>query len=586
MTDSFTRTLDGSILTLPEGALDRGPRLIPRLRVLYHVDLARVGALSHPDAAFEDGEWLTIGRGAVSFATTAAHDVWRPLTDPAISRSQLKIRWIRDAACFEVEPSSSAKRSVHAIRLDTGGSEEITDVTRVEAGACLAIGDRVLLALEAMSAARSIDEDRMGLVGESDEMWRLRRDIHEVGAFHKPALVLGQTGSGKELVAKAIHEQGRNARGPFKAVNCAALPEQLVESMLFGHTRGAFTGADANREGLFRAAHGGTLFLDELGEMPIAVQPKLLRTLQDGMVTAVGQHQSAPVDVRLVAATNRDPIAEIEAGRLRADLYHRLAAHVVHVPPLSARRLDVPELFLHFLERSRREHPELAWLFGDEQQWRPKIPLAFFVELMRAPWSGNVREVENAAEQTARRNLREGPFQRPSIAGSSSAEAPPPPSAALPTAAPRSSPSRATPSPHAPHVGEASQLLGIARKTVAKLLDEEVLVALLQQAHEDGVDDAGKAARLRERAAESLHARFVEHDFSQARVAKVLGVSAWTLIRLMQDLGLRRPADLSTEEIRRALDGAGGDVAEAATRLKVSEHGLKKRLIEVGIGRG
>lgn len=593
MTDEMTRTRDASLFDSQVGAeIECARQEIPRLRLLYHVDLGRVGAVSHPDAAFEAGQWLSVGRIEPLFSTPSPQDVWRPISDPMISRTQLRVRWLPEVACFEVEPAPSAKRKLHIPRLSAGAEapgDELLGMVRLPAGSCIAIEDRVLLGLEVMSLARSIDENRLGLIGESDEMWRLRQEILEVGRFRKPVLVLGETGTGKELVASAIHQAGRSSGGAFVPVNCAALPEQLVESQLFGHTRGAFTGADTNREGLFRAADGGTLFLDELCEMPIGIQPKLLRTLQDGQVTAVGQSKSVKADVRLIAATNRAPEAEIAAGRLRADLYHRLAAHVVRVAPLRARRLDIPEMFVHFLDRQRHDHPELERLWRHGQRWRATIPLSFFVELMRAAWDGNVRELENVTEQTARRNLHEGPFQAPALAKvqpSASVPAPialstPPPipektRSALSVPASSNRPPPASPA----QLGEASQLLGIARKTLAKLIDDETLSMLFRPTEDAGDSAAERLRHLRARAAESLHAVLLSHEFNQARVAKALGVSAWTLIRLMQDLGIPRPSELSAAEIRAALDAAGGDVAMAASRLKVSEHGLKKRLGE------
>lgn len=463
---------------------------------------------------------------------------------------------------------------------------------RLPAGSALAIEDRVLIGLEVMNRARSIDEDRLGFVGESEEMWRLRQEVLAVGRFRKPALILGETGTGKELIASAIHHAGSTSGRPFIPVNCAALPEQLVESMLFGHTRGAFTGADTSREGLFRAAHGGTLFLDELCEMSIGIQPKLLRTLQDGLVTAVGQHKSVQVDVRLVAATNRHPESEIAAGRLRADLYHRLAAHIVCVPPLRARCFDVPALFVHFLERQRCEHPELDRLWHDSQRWRPTIPLLFFLDLMRCPWTGNVRELENVAEQAARRNLHQGPFQPPTLSQAQGGTSALGPDAQVPSGAvtfPTSAVPEIHPSTNRPlaassaQLSEASQLLGIARKTLAKLVDDKALGALLRQSEEAGDGAAGRLERLRACATESLRAVLLSHDYNQARIAKALGMSAWTLIRLMQDLGFPRPSELSAAEIRSALDDTGGDVAKAAKRLKVSEHGLKKRISELDL---
>ncbi len=590
MTDETTRTRDASLVSSQVGTQGECHRPeVPRLRLLYHVDLGRIGAVSHPDAAFEAGEWLTIGRGEPLFATPSPQDVFRSIADPLISRMQLRIRWLREAACFEVEPFSSAKRKVYIPRLYAGAAQadaDLVDRVRLPAGACIAIEDRLLLSLEVMGRARSIDEDRLGLIGQSEEMWRLRQDILDVSKFRKPVLILGETGAGKELIASAIHRAGQSSGGPYIPVNCAALPEQLVESMLFGHARGAFTGADKSSEGLFRAAHGGTLFLDELCEMPIGIQPKLLRTIQDGQVTAVGQHKSVPVDVRLLAATNRDPKTEIGAGRLRGDLYHRLAAHVITVPPLRARRLDIPALFLHFLDRQRRDHPELERLWREGPRFRATIPLTFFLDLMRCAWDGNVRELENVAEQTARCNLREGPFQAPELpqapmaASWSGLGAPSSPLAISQTPSPASS-QRAPAAPA--ELGEASQLLGIARKTLAKLVDDETLSALFRQADKAGDGAVERSKRLRARVAESLLAVLLSNDFNQARVAKALGVSAWTLIRLMQDLGFPRPSELSVSEIRSALDETAGDVAKAANRLKVSQHGLKKRLAELDL---
>jgi two-component system nitrogen regulation response regulator GlnG len=546
---------------------------LPKLHLLYHIDLKRVGSVSHPNVEFEAGEWLTIGRGAPEFSTSAHDDAWLPLLDPTISRSQLKIRWLKDEHLFELEPDPAAKRKLLSFRPgEPGAADEIRQRVRLPPGASVAIEDRVLLGLDVSRLSNSIDEERLGLVGESSEMWRLRQEILEVGKFKKPVLILGETGVGKELVASAIHQHGQTPRGPFQPVNCAAMPEQLVESMLFGHTKGAFTGADANKEGLFKAAHQGTLFLDELGEMPISIQPKLLRTLQDGMVTAVGQSKSNKADVRLVAATNRDPEAEIKAGRLRADLYHRLSAHVIQVPPLRARRFDIPALFLHFLQQLRRDHPQLEGLWQGGLKWRPTIPLSFFIELMSYQWHGNIRELENAAEKTARRNLQEGPFQHPDLRATRMS--PPEVQAEV---APSAGSLRAASPPKANdnYLLEASQRLGIAKRTAAKFLDVEALALLFAN------NDETLSTRIKEHAAEQLYKTLCAHDFSQAHVAKALGLSAWTLIRLMQELGFVRPADLSKIQIEDAILQAKGDISKAANQLKVSEHGLKRRLGEL-----
>jgi len=198
-------------------------------------------------------------------------------------------------------------------------------------------------------------------------------------------LLLGETGTGKEVLARTAHEGGRRARGPFVALNCAAFPETLLESELFGHDRGAFTGANRARPGHFVQANGGTLFLDEIGETTLGFQVKLLRALQEGTVRPLGAGREQPVDVRIIAATNRELEGEVEAGRFRRDLYFRL--NVFPLPPLRARIEDIVPLVLHFLERSR-ELTELRGVAADARRL-----------LETYPWPGNVRELENEVER-------------------------------------------------------------------------------------------------------------------------------------------------------------------------------------------
>ncbi|MFN0242431.1 MAG: sigma-54-dependent transcriptional regulator [Planctomycetota bacterium] len=226
------------------------------------------------------------------------------------------------------------------------------------------------------------------MIGSGAAITRLRAETLRVASSDGAVLVLGENGTGKELVARAVHGASRRRELPFVVVNCGAIPENLVESELFGHERGAFTGADRKRIGLFEAAHGGTLFLDEIGELPKQVQPALLRALQFGEVRPVGGDRVRSFDVRVVAATNRDLMALIAAGEFREDLYYRVAALPLHVPPLRERRDDIPELARTFLARSAA---------------RMGRPLAFddaaLARLCELDWPGNVRELENAAER-------------------------------------------------------------------------------------------------------------------------------------------------------------------------------------------
>ncbi len=233
--------------------------------------------------------------------------------------------------------------------------------------------------------------DRRGglLLGESEAMARLRREVELVAGSDFPVLVTGETGVGKELVVRTLHAQSPRADQPLVYVNCAALPEAIVESELFGHERGAFTGAEQARPGKFRVADGASLLLDEIGELPLHMQPKLLRALQDGEIQPIGADQPAHVDVRVLAATNRDLEAEVRAGRFRADLLHRLDVCRIRVPPLREHPSDVAQLAGHFADRARRRLGTGPIRFTPDAQ----------AALERRPWPGNVRELENVVSR-------------------------------------------------------------------------------------------------------------------------------------------------------------------------------------------
>ena len=235
------------------------------------------------------------------------------------------------------------------------------------------------------------------LVGASTAMDELRRFIARVAPYDVTILIRGESGTGKELVAHAIHGQSKRRRGPFIPLDCAALPETLVESELFGHERGAFTGATQRRLGRFELAHGGTLFLDEIGNLPLTTQMKLLRVLEDRAITRLGGRGQIPIDVRIVAATHVNFEDALREGRFREDLYHRLNEFTIHVPPLRERAEDLGELVEHFLGR-----------IGEELGKPVTGVTAEALEALRAyPWPGNVRELRNALKRAA--VLAEGP---------------------------------------------------------------------------------------------------------------------------------------------------------------------------------
>lgn len=240
-----------------------------------------------------------------------------------------------------------------------------------------------------------------GMVGRSAAMERLFEQITRVGKARGPVLILGESGTGKELAARAVHAESDRRAGPFVAVNCAGIPHELMESELFGHREGAFTGARRERAGLFQEADGGTLLLDEVAEMPAALQAKLLRVLQDGEVRPVGADRNVAVDVRILAASHRDLEAEVDAGRFREDLFYRLETFRLHVPPLRERGDDLVLLAVRFLGRFSQEAG------GRVQGFSP----AALETLRRYPFPGNVRELQNAVERAVA--YCDGPEVRP-----------------------------------------------------------------------------------------------------------------------------------------------------------------------------
>jgi two-component system response regulator AtoC len=239
---------------------------------------------------------------------------------------------------------------------------------------------------EELSSLRSANGS---IVGTSESMRAVIEVARKVAPHPSTVLLTGESGTGKELVARLIHQESSRANGPFVAVNCGAIPEALLESELFGHEKGAFTSASREKAGLFEEAHEGTLFLDEIGELPVALQVKLLRALQEGEIRRVGATTPRPVDVRVVAATNRDLQADVASGRFRADLFYRINVVAIALPPLRSRPEDIPDLVQHFMARGAARLGTPASGIS---------PSAMRV-LAEHSWPGNVRELENAIER-------------------------------------------------------------------------------------------------------------------------------------------------------------------------------------------
>jgi len=227
------------------------------------------------------------------------------------------------------------------------------------------------------------------MIGDSEAILKIKQTIAKVAPTDARVLITGENGVGKELVARSLHEQSNRRQGPMIEVNCAAIPSELIESELFGHEKGSFTSAIRQHIGKFEQANGGTLFMDEIGDMSLAAQAKVLRVLQEGKIVRVGGDKEIKVDVRVIAATNKDLLAETEEKKFRLDLYHRLGVILIHVPSLNARAEDIPLLTAHFLRQISQEYNQPIKVIDEDAVAR----------LQQYKWTGNIRELRNAVER-------------------------------------------------------------------------------------------------------------------------------------------------------------------------------------------
>jgi len=350
--------------------------------------------------------------------------------------------------------------------------------------------ERVLVSVQNALSRRTLEEKVQSLssrerrfademLGESATMGRLREDIAKVAPTTGRVLVLGESGTGKELIAAEIHRLSRRAAGPFVKVNCAAIPSELIESELFGHEKGSFSGAASRRRGQFEVAHGGTLFLDEIGDMSLSAQAKVLRALQTGEITRVGSEKAIQVDVRVVAATNKDLETEVREGNFREDLYFRLAVVPLRAPALRDRLEDVPLLAERFLQLAVRENG-----------LRPKpVDPAVYERLRAYRWPGNVRELRNVCERMViMSGDRIGPGDVPE------------------GVAPRAAPAPA------PGVADLSQYGEVPLKDLRDLVERDYILKKLEE-HDWNITQAAQALGV-ERT--NLHKKIKQHGLSRA----------------------------------------------------------------------
>ncbi len=314
-------------------------------------------------------------------------DVWMPGIDGLETLQRLRERQV-DSQVVVISGHGNVESAVRAIKL--GAFDFVEKPLSLDKAVLVVRNALRQRALEVENRDLRAQVDRRHvMVGESPVMRHLREQVLLAAPTNGRVLILGENGTGKEVVARTLHAHSRRRTGPFVEVNCAAIPEELIESELFGHTKGAFTGAVADRRGRFEHAHGGTIFLDEIGDMSLKTQAKVLRALQEQAVQPVGGTATIRVDVRVVAATNKDLQEEIRAGRFREDLFFRLNVVPIFVPPLRDRMEDIPRLAEHFMATLSAEYGRRVKRFAPEAMTR----------LQHYAWPGNVRELHNVIER-------------------------------------------------------------------------------------------------------------------------------------------------------------------------------------------
>jgi two-component system nitrogen regulation response regulator NtrX len=314
-------------------------------------------------------------------------DIWLPGMDGLATLARMRERQV-DVQVVIISGHGNIESAVRAIKM--GAFDFVEKPLSLEKTVLVVRNALRQRSLEVENRAlRARVDAQHTMVGESYAMAKLREQVAMAAPTNGRVLIFGENGTGKELVARNIHQLSRRRAAPFVEVNCAAIPEDLIESELFGHVRGAFTGAVADRRGKFEAAHGGTIFLDEIADMSLKTQAKVLRVLQEQVMEAVGGSTRIRVDARVLAATNKDLTAEIRAGRFREDLYFRLNVVPIFVPSLRERQEDIPLLAEHFMAMLAREYGR-----------RPKTFEAdALIALREYPWPGNVRELRNVVER-------------------------------------------------------------------------------------------------------------------------------------------------------------------------------------------
>ncbi|HEX4494042.1 MAG TPA: sigma 54-interacting transcriptional regulator [Thermoanaerobaculia bacterium] len=516
-----------------------GSLLVPGLTILHHPDIGRVGERVTL-TGLVSGRSEELSRTGPAFSAPGS-SLLRPLADPYMSRRPLRFEPGDEPGGVLLRCGGSGTATVADGDAVTG--DLAIPAARVERGVVLLLAGRVVLLLSRLDPVGETGARDFGLIGASAPITALRREIQRVGGLDVPVLLRGETGTGKELVARALHDAGPRRTRPYVAVNMAAVPATLAAAELFGAARGAYTGAERRRDGSFQRADGGTLFLDEVGETPQEIQALLLRALESHEIQPVGDDDVRRVDVRLIAATDADLEGAVTSGRFRAPFLHRLAGYEIRVPPLRERRDDFGGLFLHFVRQELAEMAETGRL-ATSPEGRSWIPAPLVARLAAYEWPGNVRQLRNAARQLV-------------IAGHDAGE----PGMWL----------------------QAERILQQAGRA-AEPADGDA-TRPLRGAPEAPPKESRRAYRsLEEVTDDDLLAALRANRWRIQRAAAQLGISRGSLYdRIERSQRIRKAVELSREEIETCRAVHGGDLDAMVETLEVSKRGLQRRMNQLGL---